>query len=127
MARQVEASKWFDLVARVVRGEAVRAERGGKEVHAADVAAAVDVLLEARNVVGNAYNCTDRYISEYDVATLAKKLSGSKTKIEGGPTQPKHQIVCDKLCALGFEFGGQERFEETIAALVEHCAFATDR
>ncbi len=120
VARPVEESKWFELVQRVVRGETVRVERGGKEVHAADVAAAVDTLLTAGHVVGNAYNCSDRYISEYDVATLAKKLSGSSAKIEGGPTQPKHQIVCDKLRGLGFEFGGQKRFEETIAALVEH-------
>ena len=106
--------------ATVVRGETVKAERGGKEVHAADVAAAVDTLLTAKHVVGNAYNCSDHYISEFDVATLAKQLSGSDAKIEGGQTRPKHQIVCDKLRSLGVEFGGQKRLEETVAGLVEH-------
>ena len=120
VAHPVENSKWYNLVQQVVRGETVQAERGGKEVHAADVAAAVDMLLTARHVIGNAYNCADRYISEFDVATLAKQLSGSNAKIEGGQTRPKHQIVCDKLRSLGFEFGGQKRLEETIAALVEH-------
>src|SRR5690606_1214457 len=43
----VEASKWFDLVRSVVRGETVTCNRGGKEVHAADVAKAAHLLLHA--------------------------------------------------------------------------------
>ena len=37
-ARPIQNSKWHDLVSAVVRGETVQCSRGGKEVHAADVA-----------------------------------------------------------------------------------------
>ena len=119
--RPVEQSKWFDLVAAVVRGDNVDCQRGGKEVHAADVARAAGVLLQADEtaITGEAFNCYDRYISEYDVATLAKQLSGSSSLISGEQTQPKHQIVTDKLRAVGMEFGGDALFEKTINELVD--------
>lgn len=119
--RPVEQSKWFDLVRAVVRGEAVTCQRGGKEVHAADVARAVGLLLQADEnaICGEAFNCYDRYVSEYDVATLAKRLSGSSSRISGEQTRPKHQIVTDKLRAVGMEFGGDALFEKTVGELVD--------
>jgi nucleoside-diphosphate-sugar epimerase len=75
IARPIEHTKWFNLVQTVVRGESVTCQRGGKEVHAADVAKAIGVLLISDGITGEAYNCYDRYVSEWDVATLAKELS----------------------------------------------------
>ncbi len=119
--RPVEQSKWFDLVAAVVRGDDVECQRGGKEVHAADVARAAGVLLKVDEnaICGEAFNCYDRYISEYEVATLAKQLSDSSSQISGEQTRPKHQIVTDKLRALGMEFGGDALFEKTVSELVD--------
>lgn len=119
--RPVEHSKWFDLVRSIVRGDDVECQRGGKEVHAADVARAASLLLEADEnaITGEAFNCYDRYISEYDVATLAKRLSGSSSRISGEQTRPKHQIVTDKLQAVGMEFGGDALFEKTVSELVD--------
>jgi nucleoside-diphosphate-sugar epimerase len=119
--RPAEQSKWFDLVRAVVRGEDVTCQRGGKEVHAADVARAVGVLLGADEtaICGEAFNCFDRYISEYDVATLTKQLSGSSSQVSGEQTRPKHQIVTKKLKALGMEFGGDALFEKTVSELVD--------
>jgi hypothetical protein len=117
--RPVQNSKWFDLVATVVRGEAVQCSRGGKEVHAADVAKAAGILLTADGIAGEAFNCYDRYVSEFDVATLAKELSGSTSQVVGEPKQPKHEIVTDKIRALGMEFGGDGLLSQTVAELVE--------
>ncbi len=85
------------------------------------MARAAGVLLKAdeKAVTGEAFNCYDRYISEYDVATLAKRLSGSSSRISGGQTRPKHQIVTDKLRAVGMEFGGDALFEKTVSELVD--------
>ena len=118
--RPVEQSKWFDLVRAIVRGDDVDCQSGGKEVHAADVARATGVLLQADEnaITGEAFNCYDRYISEYDVAMLAKQLSGSSSRISGEQTRPKHQIVTDKLRAVGMEFGGDVLFEKTIGELL---------
>ena len=118
VAERAAESKWFDLVRSVVRGEDVTCTRGGKEVHAADVAAAAGLLLTAQDTAGEAFNCYDRYISEHEVATLAKQISGSRSTIHGGEPKPKNQIVTDKLRSLGMTFGGQPLLERTVRELV---------
>lgn len=119
LAHPPQRSKWFDLVRRVVNGEPVECTRGGKEVHAADVAQAVDLLLSSAGTAGEAYSCCDRYVSEFEVATLARRISGSRSEIRGGPTQPRHQIVTEKLKSLGMQFGGEPLLERTVEELVE--------
>lgn len=119
LAHPAKASKWFDLVQSVVRGQSVSVSRGGKEVHAADVARAVGILLTAEGIAGQSYNCYDCYISEHEVATIAQQLTGSQVKIEGVPPRPKNQIVTDKLQALGMHFGGKPLLEQTVREMIE--------
>jgi nucleoside-diphosphate-sugar epimerase len=116
----VERSKWYHLVSDVARGKTVNCTRGGKEVHAADVARAVDLLLRVGPdaIAGQAFNCTDRYISEFEVATLVRECAGRDARIDGRATSPKYQIETGKLRALGMEFGGQELLRRTIAEMV---------
>ncbi len=120
LAEPAPGSKWFDLVRRVVAGQAVHATGGGKEVHALDVARAVEVLLgaDAAHIAGRAFNCYDQYISDFDVAVTARTLSGSDAQITGAPKQPLHQIDTSRLRGLGMTFGGRKLFEETIRQLV---------
>jgi len=115
-----EDSKSFALVKAVAAGQAVSCTRGGKEVHAADVAKAVSVLLAAPDaaIAGQAFNCCDGYISDWDVAHLAKEIAGSSATISGHQTAPKNQIVTDKLQAIGMTFGGRPLLEATIRQLV---------
>src|SRR5262249_50589774 len=56
LAHPARDSRWYDLVGQVRRGETIESAKGGKEVHAADVARAVEVLLnaDARAVAGQA-------------------------------------------------------------------------
>jgi nucleoside-diphosphate-sugar epimerase len=114
-------SKWYSLIRSVVRGESVTCERGGKEVHAADVAQAAELLLGAPEeaIAGQAFNCCDGYISEWEVAQLAKQFAGSSAELGGRATAAKNTIVTDKLQALGMKFGGQALLEETVRALVQ--------
>lgn len=121
LARPAADSKWFELVQRIVRGETVECRRGGKEVHAADVAKAIEVLLDApaEAVTGEAFNCYDMYISDWDVAQLAKEIAGSRSRIEGNQTTPKNQIRTEKLRRLGMEFGGRDRLRQTVTQLVD--------
>jgi nucleoside-diphosphate-sugar epimerase len=112
-------SKWYDLVQKVKRGERIASARGGKEVHASDVARAVAMLLTADSVVGQAYNCCDMYIAEQDVAAMAKEITGSPSTIKILNKGPKHQIDTSKLRALGMEFGGRELLKETVRSLVD--------
>ncbi|MGB6044096.1 MAG: NAD(P)-dependent oxidoreductase [Pirellulales bacterium] len=118
ISHDVPQSKWHDLVKAVTEGGAVECRSGGKEVHAADVARAVHLLLTASGIAGQAYNCFDRYVSQYDVASIAKRISGSDAEIHGEQTSPKHQIETGKIRALGMEFGGAPLLEETIEQMV---------
>jgi len=119
VAHPATDSKWYDLITSVVRGETVECRRGGKEVHAADVAKATGILLSADGITGEAFNCYDRYVSQYEVATIAKRISGSDATIDGEQTSPKHQIETSKIRGRGMEFGGEALLEETVAELVK--------
>ena len=126
-ARPIERSKWFDIVRTVADGRDVTASRGGKEVHATDVARSVRILLDAPTVAGQAYNCYDQYISEHQVAMIARRISGSGSTISGTTPQPKHQIETAKLRALGMTFGGQKLLEQTVTALLERVDGTKDK
>ena len=117
-ARPIQNSKWYDLVRAVVAGKPVDCRGGGKEVHAADVAKAAGILLTADGIAGESFNCYDRYVSQFDVATMAKQMTGSKSEISGGPSEPKHQIETGKLRDKGMSFGGTELLRETIEQLI---------
>ena len=103
-----------------VAGRRVECTRGGKEVHAADVARAASLLLRApaSAVTGEAFNCYDRYISQWDVAHLAREISGSDSDITGRQTEPKNQIETGKLRELGMHFGGEPLLRQTMEELV---------
>ena len=94
---------------------------GGKEVHAADVARATDLLLraDAKAVAGQAFDCYDRYVAEQDVARIVKELTGSPSTVADLNRGPKHQIETGKIRALGMQFGGEALLRRTVAELVE--------
>lgn len=121
LAHPAQESKWFDVVHSVTNGETVECRGGGKEVHAADVAKAVHILLTAPadEIRGEAFNCYDMYVSDFDVATLAKEIAGSSAVVRGNETAPKNQILTDKLRRLGMQFGGQPLLRRTIQELVD--------
>jgi hypothetical protein len=50
---------------------------------------------------------------------MAKRLSGSDSEVRGEPTSPKHQIVTDKLRALGMTFGGEALLERSIRQMLD--------
>lgn len=121
LAHPAAASRWFDLVGQVLRGEPIESVRGGKEVHAADVARAVELLLrvEPQKMAGQSFNCYDQYIAEEQVARIARELTGSQSAIASHNRGPKHQIDTRKIRGLGMTFGGEARLRETVKELVE--------
>jgi nucleoside-diphosphate-sugar epimerase len=121
LARPAQASKWYDLVGQVLRGENVESARGGKEVHAADVARAAALLLEApsERITGESFNCYDLYVAEEHVARIAKEFTGSASSISNLNRGPKHQIDTQKIRALGMTFGGEKLLRQTVQELVE--------
>lgn len=123
LAHPAAASRHLDIVARVVRGEDVESAKGGKEVHAHDVARAAELLLtvDAAKITGQAFNCYDQYVAEQEVALIAKELTGSKSRITELNRGPKHQIDTSKLRGLGMTFGGADLLRATVEQLVAVC------
>jgi nucleoside-diphosphate-sugar epimerase len=121
LAHLPQNSRWYDLVGGVLRGERVESARGGKEVHALDVARAAELLLRAdpQRVAGQSFNCCDRYISEEQVARIAKELTGSTSAVSDLSRGPKHQIDTAKLRALGMTFGGEALLRRTVQELID--------
>ena len=121
LAHPPQDSRWYELVGRVLRGEQVESARGGKEVHALDVARAVELLLraDAQRVAGQSFNCYDLYVSEEQVARIAKELTGSASAISDLNRGPKHQIDTAKIRALGMTFGGEPLLRRTVQELVD--------
>jgi nucleoside-diphosphate-sugar epimerase len=121
LAHPAQASRWYDLVGQVLHDEPVSSPKGGKEVHAADVAGAVERLLnaDAKAVAGQAFNCYDRYVAEQEVARIARELAGSKSEIENLNRGPKNQIDTQKIRTLGMTFGGEALLRRTVQELVE--------
>ena len=117
-AHRLERSKWFGLLQDIKDGKPVEVKRGGKEVHVSDVAKAIQILLTADSVAGQAYSCYDRYISEYDVATMAKEICGSDSEIVGEQKRPKHEIDSSKIRSLGMEFGGEVVLRQTLEKML---------
>ncbi|MCG8406554.1 MAG: NAD(P)-dependent oxidoreductase [Phycisphaerales bacterium] len=119
-AHPVTNSRWYNIVRQVCRGESFHSDRGGKEVHAADVAKAVGILLhaDADQIKGHSFNCYDRYVAEQTVASLAREISGSHAEVGGANQGPKNQIDTTKIRRLGMVFGGETRLRQTIERLV---------
>ncbi len=121
LAQPPRDSRWYDLVGQVLRGERVEAPRGGKEVHAIDVARAVELLLQAdaKRIAGQSFNCCDMYVAEEQVARIAKELTGSVSVVSDVNRGPKNQIDTSKIRKLGMTFGGEKLLRQTVAQLVE--------
>ena len=116
-------SKWFNLVNSIANGDPIQVNRGGKEVHVSDVAKAIGLLIDTgladpTITTGQAFSCYDRYISEFDVAHLAKEITGSSSEIVGEQKRPKHEIDNSKIKGLGMSFGGESVLRETIEELL---------
>lgn len=116
---KVEHSKFFNLIRDVVAGKNVEVSGGGKEVHVSDVAQAIQILLKAEGIAGQAYSCYDRYISEFDVATIAKQICGSPSQIVGKQKRPKNEIDSSKIKKLGMKFGGEALLHKTVEKLLK--------
>ncbi len=108
LAHPPAASRWYDIVGKVLRGEPIASAKGDKVVHATDVACAVELLLaaDATVITGQTYSCYDIYVAEQEVARIVCALTGSKSDIADLNRGPQNQIATGKLRALGMTFGG---------------------
>jgi nucleoside-diphosphate-sugar epimerase len=119
MVLPAERSKWFDLVARILRREPVK-PRAGTEVHGADVAESVWRLLRAdpADIAGRAFNCSDIVVSTRDIVQLVHRSAGISGPLPEQSPAPLNIMAHPGLDRLGMVFGGRAALEATVEELV---------
>lgn len=61
-------------------------------------------------------------ISDFEVASIARRLTSIQVAITGQPSSPRNQIVTAKLGALEMTYGGEPLLERTIEQLIRAVA-----
>ena len=120
LTQPIERSKWFDLALAVRRQRPLPAARLATEVHGADVAAAVWLLLTAstEQVAGRSFNCSDLVVDSRDVMQRLAAKIGRPAKLPA-PAQNvvRHPMRSDALKELGWQPGGRPLLLRTVDEL----------
>jgi nucleoside-diphosphate-sugar epimerase len=107
--------KWAPLFAAYLAGEPV-APRVATELHGADLAAAVLLLLASRET--GAFNASDLLLDRHDLLARVQAIAGCPhpppTRASG---PPPGVMACDRLHALGWRPGGWPRLDAWLASL----------
>ncbi|MGB1252947.1 MAG: NAD-dependent epimerase/dehydratase family protein [Candidatus Promineifilaceae bacterium] len=114
-----ERSKWYALVAAVLRGEQVTTRRGGTEVHGVDVARTIWALLSQSEITTDIVHLSDLYVTHRQLVELVQEISGIDGALPQPPAQPpSNMLVCRSIKTLGIELGGKQRLHNTLKELV---------
>ena len=122
LAHPPPASRWFDLVGQVLRGEPIASaagRQGGPRRRRGPRRRAAAARPTPKAIAGQAFNCYDRYVAEQEVARIAKELTGSRSAIADlnrGPEAPDRHGQAPRL---GMTFGGEPLLRQTVAELVQ--------
>ncbi|WP_018235534.1 NAD(P)-dependent oxidoreductase [Ensifer sp. BR816] len=111
--------KWSSLFADYLAGRPV-ASRVGTEVHGDDVAKAVRLMLEAdpARVSGQIFNVSDVLTGNHEILSILKAVTGCAHPLPPAAEIGEFNVMStDKLRALGWVPGGEERLASTIRAL----------
>jgi nucleoside-diphosphate-sugar epimerase len=108
--------KWLELFRDYLAGKPI-APRVGTEVHGADVAAAVALVLAApeTNIVGEIFNVSDLLVDRHALLSIVREATGSAFAL---PPPVKHSAVnvmeTAKISALGWRPGGAAAWEKFV-------------
>ena len=107
--------KWDPLFRAYLAGEPI-APRAATELHGADLAAAVLLLVGSAET--GAFNASDLLLDRHDLIARVQSLTGCPhppPPRAGGP--PPGVMACDRLAALGWRPGGWPRLDAWLASL----------
>ncbi len=117
LAPGAPSHKWSGLFADYLGGRTV-APRAATELHGADLAAAVSLLIGAATAQG-AYNASDLLVDRHDLLGEVRRRTGCPHPLPRRAEGPTPGIMaCDRLAALGWRPGGRERIEALLDTLL---------
>lgn len=120
-------TKWWNLLLNHFNGpgDIVADPISRTEVHGADVASAVSLLLTLNDteVHGKSFNCSDIVTSEQRVLELAQRIvsHGSESQTDDLPPvkKPRNTMSSNALMSLGWQPGGHQQLLETLSQIIE--------
>lgn len=119
LTHPVERSKWWELVQAVLHDKPITSNRGGTEVHGADVANVISTLLTRPQVDIPVLHLSDLYVTTREIVRLAQTLSGHSGQLPPDSPAPNNVMTSRYLADMGIILGGKPLLERTIAELVE--------
>jgi nucleoside-diphosphate-sugar epimerase len=119
LTHPVERSKWWELIQAVLHNEPITSNRGGTEVHGADVASVIATLLIQPKLDIPVLHLSDLYVTTREIVRLAREYSGHSGDLPPPSPAPTNVMVSHYLSSLGITLGGTPLLENTIRELIE--------
>jgi nucleoside-diphosphate-sugar epimerase len=113
--------KWADLFDAFGRGMAMAPARG-TEVHGADLAQAVELLLAEGE---GPYNCSDLLLDRRDLLERWSRIADVQGSLPSRSAKPVNEMDCSRLRAMGWEPGGELAFEAALEAMAHRSSSRT--
>ena len=120
MTWPVEQCKWWELIQAASAGKPVRSNRGGTEVHGADLAAVIVALLRNPATAPDIVHVSDLYVTQRRIVEIVQEKIGRIGPLPDPPDRPMSNVLdCPRLSELGVKLGGESLLKATIGALVD--------
>lgn len=117
-AGQGRPHKWARLFSDYMAGMKIE-PRAATEVHGADVASAVRLLLETAGSTQPLYNVSDLVLDRRDILSVVARCTGSANALPGAADKDAvNAMRTERLRALGWQPGGRALLERTVAQLL---------
>jgi nucleoside-diphosphate-sugar epimerase len=118
-AARGRAHKWAALFADYLAGKPI-APRAGTEVHGADVAQAVRLVLEHPGTPPALLNVSDILVDRHDLLKIVRDLTGNLQPLpQRADASSVNAMKTDRLRALGWKPGGSQRLAGTVSQLLQ--------
>lgn len=108
--------KWSALFAAYLAGQPI-APRKSTEVHGADLARAVRILLG--NPQGGTFNVSDILLDRHDLLKRVAEITGARHPLPARDDTPVSVLSCERLAALGWQPSGWAGLERDLPLLIE--------
>lgn len=112
--------KWSELFEAYLAGQPIE-PRFGTEVHGSDVAAAIQLVLEAptNSVAGESFNVSDLALDRHDLLALVQSQTGCNHPLPPAADRSRYNLAdTARLRDLGWRPGGKELLHKEVSAFV---------
>ncbi len=119
LTHPLERSKWWELIQAVLHKQPIPSNRGGTEVHGADVAKVIATLLTRPKLDVEVLHLSDLYVTTREIVRLIREFAQRPGDLPPDSPEPNNVMVSRYLADLGIMLGGTPLLEKTIAELVD--------